>query len=56
MVNQLHLMETTIMQEFMLKRSMNGFDMTGSLGYTISELDVEKGGSADSRHSLLRIC
>ena len=23
--------------------------MTGSLGYTISELDVEKGGSADSK-------
>ena len=31
------------------KHSMNGFDMTGSLGYTISELDVEKGGSADSK-------
>ena len=30
------------------KHSMNGFDMTGSLGYTISDLDVEKGGSADS--------
>ena len=30
------------------KHSMNGFDMIGSLGYTISDLDVEKGGSADS--------
>ena len=30
------------------KHSMNGFDMTGSLGYTISNLDVKNGGSADS--------
>lgn len=31
------------------KHSMNGFDMTGSLGYTISDLDVKNGGSADSK-------
>ena len=30
------------------KHSVNGFDMTGSLGYTISNLDVKNGGSADS--------
>ena len=30
------------------KHSINGFDMTGSLGYTISNLDVKNGGSADS--------
>ena len=31
-----------------VKHSMNGFDMTGSIGYTISNLDVKNGGSADS--------
>lgn len=31
------------------KHFMNGFDMTGSLGYTISDLDVKNGGSADSK-------
>ena len=31
------------------KHSVNGFDMTGSLGYTISDLDVKNGGSADSK-------
>ncbi len=30
------------------KHSVNGFDMTGSLGYTVSDLDVDNGGSADS--------
>ena len=30
------------------KHSVNGFDMVGSLGYTVSELDVDNGGSADS--------
>ena len=30
------------------KHSVNGFDMVGSLGYTVSDLDVDNGGSADS--------